>query len=79
MTIPTSLGGWTQPEQVVQTLLVPGRPALIGAYTPLVELVATVSPRQLRQAQAAHMTRLSEVAIRLAFPGRPIAGLTTHR
>ncbi len=39
----------------------------------------TVSPRELRPAHAAHTKRLAHLQERLAYPGRPVPGLTTHQ
>lgn len=66
-------------QQVAETLRSGGRTALIAAYGQLVEVVREVSPRRLRRAHPAHTGRLALVQERLAYPLRPVPGLTTHQ
>lgn len=66
--------------QVVIETLRPGSPAAVkAAYLQLVEVVGTVSARQLRLPHAAHTGRLARLQERMSFAGRPVPGLTTHQ
>ena len=66
-------------QRVSETLRSGGRVAVTAAYHELVEVVSHVSPRRLRPAHPAHTSRLALVQERLAYPGRPVPGLTTHQ
>jgi DNA helicase-2/ATP-dependent DNA helicase PcrA len=66
-------------QQVTEMLRAPGKPALNDAYRRLVDIVTTVSPRELRSPHAAHTGRLALLQERLAHGGRPVPGLTTHQ
>jgi DNA helicase-2/ATP-dependent DNA helicase PcrA len=66
-------------QGVAAMLRIRGRPALNAAYNRLLEIVRTVSPRTLRPAHHSHTHRLALIQDRLAHPGRPVPGLTTHR
>jgi DNA helicase II / ATP-dependent DNA helicase PcrA len=66
-------------QQVAELLRIPGRAALNAAYNRLVEVVATVSPRQLRPAHPAHTSRLAALGERVVYRGRLVPGLTTHQ
>jgi len=66
-------------QEVAEALRTPGRNALNTAYGRMLEIVRTVSPRNLRRAHHAHTRRLTLVQDRLAHPGRPVPGLTTHQ
>jgi DNA helicase-2/ATP-dependent DNA helicase PcrA len=66
-------------QSIIDMLRVPGRPALNAAYTKLVDVIATVSPRDLRAAHAAHTKRLAGIAARAGFAGSLALGLTTHQ
>ena len=61
-------------------MLRPGTPeAIKAAYTQLVGVVGTVSARNLRKSHPAHTKRLAVLQARVAHPGRPVPGLTTHQ
>ena len=66
-------------QEVVETLRPGGKDAVKAAYLALVEVVGSVSARELRKPHKAHTDRLTFLQQRLAFPGRPIPGLTTHQ
>ncbi len=66
-------------QGVVETLRVGGRDAVTAAYLHLVKVIGSVSARELRKPHAAHTGRLALLQQRLAFPGRPVPGLTTHQ
>ena len=66
-------------QEVAEALRIPGKNALNIAYGRLVEIVRTVSPRNLRPAHHAHTLRLALVQDRLAHSGRPVPGLTAHQ
>ena len=68
-----------QLQEVAEALRTPGKTALKAAYGRLVEVVGTVSPRDLRAAHQAHTHRLALVQERLAHTGRPVPGLTAHQ
>ncbi|MDO3395056.1 UvrD-helicase domain-containing protein [Nocardioides sp. SOB44] len=66
-------------QRVVETLRPGGKDAVKAAYLELVEVIGTVSARELRRPHAAHTGRLALLQRRLVFPGRPVPGLTTHQ
>jgi DNA helicase-2/ATP-dependent DNA helicase PcrA len=66
-------------QEIAELLRVPGRPALNAAYDRLVEVVGTVSPREMRRAHHAHTSRLADIGRRVVYPGRPVPGLTAHQ
>ena len=66
-------------QEIAELLRLPGKPALNAAYGRLIEVVATVSPREMRPAHHAHTSRLADIARRVVYPGRPIPGLTAHQ
>lgn len=66
-------------QVVADSLRTPGRSALNSAYSQLVEIVNTVSPRHIRPARAAHTRRLAQIQERLAHDRRAVPGLTTHQ
>jgi DNA helicase-2/ATP-dependent DNA helicase PcrA len=66
-------------QKVTETLGTGEKAAITAAYNELVEVVKTVSPRLLRPAHSAHTGRLAQIQQRLAYPGRPVPGLTTHQ
>lgn len=66
-------------QRVIETLR-PGTPeAVKAAYEQLVDVVGTVSARNLRKPHPAHTKRLAWLQARIAHPGRPVPGLTTHQ
>jgi DNA helicase-2/ATP-dependent DNA helicase PcrA len=66
-------------QDVVEMLRPGGNDAVKAAYLQLVTVIGTVSARKLRNPHAAHTARLALLQKRLAFPGRPVPGLTTHQ
>ena len=66
-------------QRIVELLRTPGRTVLNSAYGELVQVIETVSPRELRAAHAAHTGRLAALAARIRYAGRPVPGLTTHQ
>lgn len=62
---------------VTETLRSGGPAAVMNAYSQLVDVMKTVSPRLLRAPHAAHTRRLAAIQARLT--GRPVPGLTTHQ
>lgn len=66
-------------QDVIEILRPGGKEAVTAAYNELVRVVGTVSARELRKARSAHTGRLDMLQRRLAFPGRPVPGLTTHQ
>ena len=66
-------------QKVVEILQPGGKEAVKAAYLELVKVTGTVSARELRNTRAAHTGRLALLQERLAFPGRPVPGLTTHQ
>ena len=66
-------------QEIAELLRIPGRAALNSAYDRLVEVVATVSPRLLRQAHHAHTSRLAVLRERIVYHGQLVPGLTTHQ
>jgi DNA helicase-2/ATP-dependent DNA helicase PcrA len=66
-------------QELAEELRTTGKNTLNTAYGRLIEIVRTVSPRNLRPAHQAHTHRLRLVQDRLAHPGRPVPGLTTHQ
>jgi DNA helicase-2/ATP-dependent DNA helicase PcrA len=66
-------------QKVTETLGTGEMAAINAAYNELVDVVKTVSPRLLRSAHHAHTGRLAQIQQRLAYPGRPVPGLTTHQ
>ena len=66
-------------QEVVEILRPGGRDAVKAAYIQLVKVVGSVSARELRRPHHAHTSRLAHLQQRLAFPGRPVPGLTTHQ
>lgn len=66
-------------QRVTEVLGAGEKVAVNAAYDELVEVVKTLSPRLLRPAHHAHTGRLVEIQRRLAYPGRPVPGLTTHQ
>jgi len=63
---------------VAETLRTPGKFALNAAYSRLVEVVKSVSLRELQPARGAHTRRLAQIQ-ELAHGGRAVPGLTTHQ
>lgn len=68
-----------QLQAITETLRSGGRASVRAAYTQLADLVSYISPRNLRPAHHSHTGRLAWVQERLAYPGRPVPGLTTHQ
>jgi DNA helicase-2/ATP-dependent DNA helicase PcrA len=66
-------------QEVVEILRPGGKVAVKAAYLQLVHAISRVSARELRKPHAAHTSRLALLQERLAFPGRPVPGLTTHQ
>jgi DNA helicase-2/ATP-dependent DNA helicase PcrA len=66
-------------QRVAEILRAGGKGSISDAYDQLVDVVKTVSPRDLRPAHHAHTKRLAQIQERLAYPGRPVPGLTTHQ
>jgi DNA helicase-2/ATP-dependent DNA helicase PcrA len=66
-------------QEIAELLRLPGRAALNAAYGSLIEVVGTVSPREMRPAHHAHTSRLADIAHRIVYPGRPVPGLTAHQ
>jgi len=66
-------------EEVVEILRPGGKEAVREAYVELVRVVGTVSARGLRKPHRAHTVRLALLQQRIAHPGRPVPGLTTHQ
>jgi hypothetical protein len=66
-------------KDVIEILRSGDRPSAKAAYLRLVEVVTSVSLRNLRPPHAAYTTRLALVQERLAHPGRLVSGLTTHQ
>lgn len=66
-------------QRVAEILRIGGKQAVKAAYDELVKVVGILSPRALRPAHAAHTKRLALIQERLAYPGRPVPGLTTHQ
>ncbi|MBC2644773.1 MULTISPECIES: UvrD-helicase domain-containing protein [unclassified Rhodococcus (in: high G+C Gram-positive bacteria)] len=66
-------------QDVVQLLKPGGKDAVKAAYLRLVDVIKTVSARELRKPRTAHTRRLALLQERLAFPGRLVPGLTTHQ
>jgi DNA helicase-2/ATP-dependent DNA helicase PcrA len=66
-------------QEIAELLRAPGKDALNAAYGRLIEVVGTVSPREMRRAHRAHTTRLADIGRRVVYPGRPIPGLTAHQ
>lgn len=65
--------------EVVDILRPGGKDGVRAAYLRLVEVVGSVSARELRQPHHSHTKRLAQLQERLAYPGRPVPGLTTHQ
>jgi DNA helicase-2/ATP-dependent DNA helicase PcrA len=66
-------------QKITELLRIPGKAALNAAYGKLIEVVGTVSPREMRRAHAAHTGRLAAIGHRIIYPGRPVPGLTAHQ
>lgn len=66
-------------RNVTEILVAGGKAAVNAAYNELVEIMKAVSPRLLRSAHHHHTSRLALIHQRLAYPGRPVPGLTTHQ
>ncbi|MDE1671753.1 UvrD-helicase domain-containing protein [Nocardia gipuzkoensis] len=66
-------------QEVVEVLRPGGKGAVDTAYLRLVEVIGAVSQRPLRGKHHAHTKRLAQLQKRIAFPGRPVPGLTTHQ
>lgn len=66
-------------QEVVEILRPGGKEAVAAAYLELVAVVGTVSARELRKPHWRYTDRLAVLQQRLAFPGRPVPGLTTHQ
>ncbi len=66
-------------QAVLDTLAVPGKPALNTAYTALVAAVQTVSPRSFPAARGNYTGRLDMLRSRLAYTRRLIPGMTVHQ
>jgi DNA helicase-2/ATP-dependent DNA helicase PcrA len=68
-----------QLQAITETLRAGGKASVTAAYIQMADLVSHISPRRLRQAHHSHTSRLAMVQDRLAYPGRPVPGLTTHQ
>ena len=66
-------------QSVLDTLTVPGKPALTAAYDQLVTAVRTLSPRAFPKAHANYTKRLDVLRVRLAYAGRLIPGMSVHQ
>jgi DNA helicase II / ATP-dependent DNA helicase PcrA len=66
-------------QVVTETLRLGGKGSVNAAYSQLVDVIKTVSPRSLRPAHRAHTERLTHIQQRLTHPGRLVPGLTTHQ
>lgn len=66
-------------QEVVEILRRGGNEAVKAAYLHLAKAIGTVSARKLRKPHQAHTRRLAQLQKRIAFPGRPVPGLTTHQ
>jgi len=66
-------------QNVLEILSPGGKDAVNAAYLQLVEVIGSVSTRELRAPHSAHTKRLAQLQERLKFPGRPVPGLTTHQ
>lgn len=68
-----------QMQEITETLRNGDKKKVKVAYDQLANLVSAISPRRLRSAHHAHTSRLEFIQKCLAYPGRPIPGLTTHQ
>jgi DNA helicase-2/ATP-dependent DNA helicase PcrA len=68
-----------QLQEIAETLQAGGKASVTAAYGQMANLVSHISPRRLRPAHHSHTSRLALVQSRLAYPGRPVPGLTTHQ
>lgn len=66
-------------QNVVEILRTDGKDAVRSAYLKLVQVIGSVSARELRPPNHHHTKRLAQLQERLVFPGRPVPGLTTHQ
>lgn len=66
-------------QRVAETLRTGGKSGVTAAYDQLIDAVKILSPRHFRAAHSAHTRRLAQIQERLAYPGRPVPGLTTHQ
>jgi DNA helicase-2/ATP-dependent DNA helicase PcrA len=66
-------------QRVAEMLRAGDKEVLNPAYDELIRLVGTISQREFRAAHGAHTKRLAQIQQRLAYPGRPVPGLTTHQ
>lgn len=66
-------------QNVVEILRAGGKDAVNAAYLRLVQVIGSVSARELRSPNHHHTKRLAQLQERLIFPGRPVPGLTTHQ
>ncbi len=66
-------------QQVSEGLRLGGNPGVTAAYRQLVDVMKTVSPRELRAPHPRHTERLAAIQARLTYPARPVPGLTTHQ
>ena len=66
-------------QEITETLRAGGKASVTAAYAQMAQLVSQISPRQLRPAHHRHTSRLALVQHRIAYPGRPVPGLTTHQ
>lgn len=66
-------------QDVIEILRPGGKDAVKAAYLQLVEVIGSVSARELRAPNHHHTKRLAQLQERLIFPGRPVPGLTTHQ
>jgi DNA helicase II / ATP-dependent DNA helicase PcrA len=68
-----------QLQEIAETLRAGGKASVAAAYAQMAALVERISPRRLRAAHHNHTRRLALIQNRLAYPGRPVPGLTTHQ
>lgn len=68
-----------QLQEIMRTLESGGKVSVKAAYGQMADLISNISPRRLRPAHYRHTRRLALIQERLAYPGRPVPGLTTHQ
>ncbi|WP_082097211.1 UvrD-helicase domain-containing protein [Demequina silvatica] len=66
-------------QRVIEMLAPGGKTAEKAAYTALVEVIKTVSPRELRKPHWVYTQRLGLIQPRISTPARPVLGMTTHQ
>ncbi len=66
-------------QEVTEMLRLGSNSSVRAAYHQLSELISRISPRRLKPVHYKYTERLAQVQARLAYPGRPIPGLTTHQ